>query len=188
LRLQSYSIQGESVVLLHFHDNRRLLVEVEDLHHVVNVEDLLKIHEALRLRAQFINKSLPTWAKVVIGMALVGGLGYQAVQMSGRVYQRYAAPPARQPQPVLRHIEQSQTAPDDPPQSATPTAPASEAPPASATPGSPVPVSPSSPVTPQARVEERLAPAAPAPAPSLLARPVHQLSQTAKSLLRPLGL
>jgi hypothetical protein len=87
-KLSNYSIESDEVVLLQFSDGQNHRAQVKELPKLLGKEDLRKIQSALKLRANYINKHLPNWLKVVILIVLVGPFSGE-VTKAARVVEQY---------------------------------------------------------------------------------------------------
>jgi len=83
--LANYSIETDHIVLLAFHDGRRLRVPVGQLAHHLAPPDLEKVRSALKLRRDFIRRHMP---KVVLALAAAGGL-VAALTVGGHAVANY---------------------------------------------------------------------------------------------------
>lgn len=74
-QLANFSVEDNDKVLLKFQDGRERLASIDELHKHVSGADHQRIRKALKLRADYVRKHLPPWAKVIMIAVLVGFLG-----------------------------------------------------------------------------------------------------------------
>ena len=95
--LSSFEVASDCVVSLRYHDDQTFLASARAVAGLVPVQDYPKIKRSLKVRRDYINKHLPSWAKVVVVVTAMAVVSTGAVQATRLLTERFWNPPQAQP-------------------------------------------------------------------------------------------
>lgn len=91
--LSSFQVASDCVVSLRYHDDQTFLASARAVSGLVPGHDYRKIKRSLKLRQDYINKHLPSWAKVLIVVVAIAVVSTGAVEAARLLTERFWGPP-----------------------------------------------------------------------------------------------